>query len=450
MTDKQFFLASIVDEAAHLMELANQSSLTQWGIITLMGKVSSRAVQETLDVCINDFPKVKCTLVKNYPSLKRWFRYCWEYQDIKGKDILQEIEDSNPVHDPQKVVSYCQQNNFLPHLDITRHGPLKVLLIRHADRTTLVFISHHAAVDGLGGFLSIKNFIRVYEDIFYHKKKGGDSHPDFEAISKPEVKFRSDHFSPRHFYFFLKHASLILREPAVRIHAQGGEGIEGKLLAVAREIAPKQLKVIRILAKDQQASLNDYLLAAMFQTIRKWNQQWDEESGRIYINVPVSLRSRSDPIMGNFISGFNISFRPELIGEKGKLLKLIKKERLSLMKNNVASEALSMAALLKPLPLKLKVLLSKRSPHTHHPTLTLSNLGTASPNLSHRDKEGFHYMGSARICCILPINFVAPWPQVDVLIYHNSMVITLSLFRSQFSLGAAERFLDYFIRELTE
>jgi len=450
MTEKRFFPASIVDEAAYLAEIANRSSLTNWAILTLEGEVSSRTIQETLDACLDLYPKLKCILVNHYPSLKRWFRCRWKYQDITSEDIFQEINDVNLAHDPQEVVSYCLQSNYLSNLDISIHSPFKVLLIRNTDRTMLIFISHHAAIDGLGGFLFIKNFIRIYEDMFYHKNRERNYAPDFEAISQPEIKFRFDRFSLRYFYNFLKQAFPMLQEPVIQVYGQDGEGPEGKLVVVAQEVAPHQLKKIRKVAKEHQVSLNDYLLAAMFQTIKNWNQQWNEQPGSIYINVPVNLRSPSDSITGNFISGFNISFRPEMIGEKGELVKLINKKRSSLMKSNVATGARNMLIPLKLFPLKLKVLLSKRSSHTLDPTLTFSNLGIANLNPSHRDEEGFHCMGSARICCTIPINFLAPWPQVDTLIYHNRMVITLSVFRSHFSQEAAERLLDSFVTELTE
>ena len=119
MTEKRFFPASIVDEAAYLAEIVYRSSLSNWAILTLEGEVSSRTIQEALDVCLGLYPKVKCTLVNQYPSLKRWFRYRWRYQDITSEDIFQEIKDVNLPHDPQEVVSHCLQNNRLASSSLT-------------------------------------------------------------------------------------------------------------------------------------------------------------------------------------------------------------------------------------------------------------------------------------------------------------------------------------------
>ena len=105
MTEKHLFPASIVDEAAYLSEEAMRTSIIHGWIFILEGEVSSSTVQKALDDCLNYYPKFKCILVKDYPSIKRFFRYCWKYQDIKGSDILQEIKDLNPDHDCQGEIS---------------------------------------------------------------------------------------------------------------------------------------------------------------------------------------------------------------------------------------------------------------------------------------------------------------------------------------------------------
>jgi hypothetical protein len=47
------------------------------------------------------------------------------------------------------------------------------------------------------------------------------------------------------------------------------------------------------------------------------------------------------------------------------------------------------------------------------------------------------------------IGYAAPWPQLIALTYNNRMNISLSVFRSQFSLQAAQDFLNAFIEEIT-
>jgi hypothetical protein len=50
----------------------------------------------------------------------------------------------------------------------------------------------------------------------------------------------------------------------------------------------------------------------------------------------VNLRSPEDSTVGNIFPGFNISFRPGLIGEKQEMVRLIRKELISTMENDIA------------------------------------------------------------------------------------------------------------------
>ena len=450
MSKKQFFPMSIVDETVYIMEGAVRTSLTGTFILTLEGEVCVTTVREALDASCNLYPKFKCILVQNYPSIKRWFRYCWEYKDAKCENILKEIEDINQNYNPQEVFTYCKQNHLFTFLDITRQVPIQVVLIRQPDQATLIFTFHHAAVDGIGVILFIQRFIQFYEEIFYHRKKDNDYSPDFRAISQPEIKFPWKSFSLHHFYNYLRGAALLALEPSAQVQTQGGKGSMRMLLATVREITTSQLKTIRATVKKYHVTFNDYLLSAMFQTIKKWNQQGGKKSERIYINVPVNLRSPEDHTVGNILSGFNISFRSELIGEKREMVRLIRKELISMMENDIVRTTLSLTWILKLIPLKIKMLMFKHHPHTFYPTLALSNIGICNPNPSHKDEEGFHYMGAARISNISFITSAVPWPQVVVLTYNERMTICLSVFRSHFSLEAAERLLDSFVRELIE
>jgi len=450
VSEKRFFPASIADEVAYLFEVSTHSSLTFGFIITLEGEVSSEVVREALDASLNLYPKFKCVLVNHYPSLKRWFRYSWEYRDIKSEEILEEMEDLDPNHSGKDGISYLRQYHFSHSIDITREVPLKLMLIRQPRWVNLIFFSHHAAGDGIGFFLFLQSFIKFYEEIFYHQKKEDDYSPDFKSISRPESRFRWNHFSLRNYYTYLKKSALLLREPPAQVQTEGGGGSMKRLPAAVEEITPHQLKRIRITVKKYRTTINHYLLAAMFNTIKKWNQQWGEKSERIYINVPVNLRSPGDCTVGNIISGFNISFRSELIGDKDKMLRLIREEQTFMMESDLARTSANLTWLLKPIPLKLKMLMFKHGAHTLYPSFTLSNMGMGHPNPHHKDEEGFHYMGPARICSISAIANPVMWPQMVVLTYNDRMAMSLSLSHSRFSLEAAERFLGSFIQELTE
>lgn len=448
MTEKHFFKASIVDELAYLMESPLNTSITLGWTITLEGEVSSQAIGGALDACLNLYPKLKCTLTNTYPSLKRLFRYCWEYRHITSKDILQEFEDFDPDHSDKDPMSYYRDYHPSHCIDITREPPIKVLLIRQPQRSILIFFNHHAALDGISFFIFFQSFIEFYEDIFYQREKASEGTPDFEAISRPHITFKWKHLLPRYLYTYIKYGPQAGQGRLALQRTEEGTGSMEKLLALAREIPPSEFKGVRTSAQKQGVTVNDYLLASMFHAVKKWSKQRDGKPEKICIDIPVNLRSPEDRTVGNVLCGYRISLAPDKIGHKDNTLKLVKQKRSFMMEHAIARKTVDFAWALKPLPVKVKKFLYRRTSRTTYPTLTISNVGIGKPNPSHQDKEGFHYMGPARISTIVFVGYAPPWPNLIALTYNNHMTISLAVFQSQFSLKTAEEFLDCFIEEI--
>lgn len=449
MNTNYFFQSSIVDELAHLMEKPLNTSITQGWTFLLEGEVSSGAVREALDSCLALYPKLRCHLTRNYPSLKRLFRYRWKYRDITSADIFQEIEDNNPENIGKDILSYYRDYYASHHIDIGREFPIKVLLIRQPEHSNLIFFVHHAGVDGIGFLIFFERFVEYYEDTFYKRDKKPAAEPDFSGISKPHIPVQLKHFLPAHSAVYRKYG--VLEEQEWVAHQDGeeaGNSME-KLLAIDRELSPEQFKKLRATAKQHQVTINDYLLASMFHTIKNWNQKRNQPPGRIYLDVPMNLRTPEDRTIGNIMCGFRIFLPSREIGSKEETFTSVKEKRTTMMKEQVARKMVEFAWFLRPLPLALKKLLYKRHPRTYCPTLTMSNVGICNPNPSHQDQDGFQYLGSARIRTMCFIGYAAPWPQLIALTYNNRMNISLSVFRSQFSLQAAQDFLNTFIEEIT-
>jgi hypothetical protein len=164
--------------------------------------------------------------------------------------------------------------------------------------------------------------------------------------------------------------------------------------------------------------------------------------------VPINLRTPEDRTMSNTLSSVTVSLTPEAMGEKEALLPLIREQMTALDKDGIARTMLHLSSLLKPVPLALKRYLLKRSFPGYAPTLLLSNLGVLSPNPSHKDEQGFHYMGPARIANIHVIPNAASWPDLLVSTYNNQFAVTMAVLSSCFSAETAERFLDSFVENL--
>ena len=448
MMEKRFFPASPVDELTYCVEQFDKNPLTHGWIFTLEGEVCSRSLKAALDSSFKRYPKFKCTMTRTYPSLKRWFHYCWEYRDVQAEDIFQEIDDRGPNHRGIDAMSYFTDNHASLAMDISCQVPIRVILIRQPKQSSLIFIFHHAVADGIGTFFFIQQLIRFYEDIFYQKKTSPDPAPDFTTISQPQIKFSWKLFSPKHIYSYLEYTNLFRKAPPAQLRPQGGKEGADTFLAVTRDIPPQQFSTIRTTAKKYKASINDYLLLCMFQTIKKWNHKGSDKSEHFYITVPINLRPPEDRTVGNIVSGFNISLRNDSIGEPEETVRLIQKELTTMLKKDIAVTTFNLGWYLKLLPLRIKNLFYKQLPRVASPTFSLSNLGIFSPNPSHTDEEGFHYMGPARISSVSISPPAGQWIGMVINTYNKRITFSMTALRSHFSPEGMGEFLDSFIREI--
>ena len=447
VTKEQFFPASIIDETAYFMEGAGNTTVTNGWILTLEGEVDSDILMQALLATFNYYPKYKCVLTKDYPSCKRWFRYCWRYREtISTDDVFQEIVASGADMGKDGVTWFRElyDSNII---DVTRHTPLKIILVRKPGEVILLIFHNHILSDGRGLLSLIRRFIKFYEEMYYHLEKE-EARPDFNAIALPAVRPPWKECSRRHISIFLKKYRLMFSEPAVAVHHNGGEGPVGGFMLVATVLSPDQLSLLKSIAREYKATINDYMIAAVFKTMKQWNEQRDGCSGRFYINVPVSLRSPEDNTASNTLGGIVISPDPNVLDNNSDLLHQVRSQRVFLSENDAAWIDLALTWFFKFMPLKMKELLFNHHSHALYPSLCLSNIGVCDYNSAHRDEEGFHYMGPARIIRSNVVTAAIPWPQILIHTYNNRMEVSLSVLRSHFHHETAQEFLDNYIGEL--
>lgn len=446
VSEKRFFPASTLDEVAYLFEVGSSYSITYGIAITLEGDIHSEIVREALDSTLNYFPKSKCVLSKDYSSLKRLFRYSWEYRDISSADIFEEIQDLKSDSKHNDAVSYFSHYYRSHTIDVTRETSPKVMLIRNHGRAHLLFFMHHAVADGKSLIFFIQQFIQFYENIFYQKKKEIQPPPDFDGISQPHFKFRWKYLSPKLISATRRFISLLDKETPVKFYPQEADYGASTFIAAGKELSHQQFDLIRARVKNQKTTINSYFLASMFPTIKKWNQPWNPPPGRVYISAPINLRSPEDRTIGNLVSAFHVSLRSELISDRDSVLPLVHEEQL--FKMEYARQSLNLLCFLKPIPLALKISSLKSRQPDMRCTILLTNLGKCTLNQYHTDKAGVNHMGPARISSINTILYPHPMPQVTVTTYNEKVFMSLSVLRSHFSKEDAGKFLDLFTETL--
>ena len=220
MSKKLSYAASVIDELALLAEEVANTSFTQGWTFCLEGEVDAEALRKALDDCLNLHPKFKCVLVTRYPSLKRWFRYRWEYRPhINSSDILEEIDNTDSQKTETETIDYYRDLYSSHCIDITREPGLKAVLIREVKKTHLIFFVHHATADGISFFSFMQRLIQHYEELVAGRKKQCDQLPDFSSISLPEVRFRLRHLSWRYLSLIVKYGKLREQEPPAKLHS---------------------------------------------------------------------------------------------------------------------------------------------------------------------------------------------------------------------------------------
>ena len=449
MDERGLFPTSIVDDITYCVDKAYPGLVLSYAwILTLEGEVSTEIFLNALDKTMDYYPKSRCVLTDKYPSYKHWFRHCWKLTGCEGKDIFREIRVPDPHFSIGDALSYYVDNHASLSIELSSHIPLKVLLIRQPQRAFLFFIMHHAAADGLSGFFFIQRFIQYYEDILYGREEASAPAVNCEDISLPDITLRRSDLSPCNLRTFVQNFLLSFRKPALNVFPGKSKGVTGNCMTTVRHIPPQRLAGIRDTSKQYSSTINDYLLAAMFQTVKKWCREWIKPSDRIYINVPMSLRSPEDRTLSNILSGVFISLEAASIGAQEEMLPFIRKEITALAESNVARALIQFSSFLKPLPIRARTNLLKRTSLGYTPTIVLSNMGILSPNSSHQDEEGFHYLGEARISNIHGIPAVAAWPMMLLYTYNNRMIFNMAFLDSFFSPETAGRFIDSYLEEL--
>jgi NRPS condensation-like uncharacterized protein len=379
--------------------------------------------------------------------LKRWFRYCWHYRDgVDTEEVFQEIVASGADKEKDGV-TWFRELYDANIIDVTRHTPLKIVLIRKPEEVILLLFHNHILSDGRGLLGVIRRFIQFYENMYYHRQQD-EVIPDFHSIPLPVIRPPWKDCSRRHLDIFLKKSRLLFSEPAVEVHHNGKGGPGRGLMLVARVLSPEQFSLLRTIAKKHQATINDYMIASMFKTMKQWNLRRGGKTGRFYINIPVSLRSPDDFTASNTLGGIFISPEPEVLDKEGELLRQVREQRTFLNDNDAARIDLALTWILKFTPLVLQELIFNHHSRSLYPSLCLSNIGICDYNPSHKDEAGFQYMGPARIIGSNVVTAAIPWPQILIHTYNNRMEVSLSVLRSHFPLETAQQFLDMYVEEL--
>jgi NRPS condensation-like uncharacterized protein len=215
--------------------------------------------------------------------------YDWEIED--GLDEIDLVEVEGDTDRAREALL-----SRTPSLDSP--GPFSLLLAHEPGGDVVVLNLHHAAGDGLAALRLMGSIARAYGD-------EDDPVPDMDPLAVRDIRALAGAGSVKeriargraaldYLARGLSAPSRIARESDCEAPGYGFE-----LLAFEPE------EVRRILdRRTGGATVNDVLLGALAVTVRRWNEQHDQDTGAVYLMMPMNMRPPEwrFEVVGNFAS----------------------------------------------------------------------------------------------------------------------------------------------------
>jgi NRPS condensation-like uncharacterized protein len=207
-------------------------------------------------------------------------------------DFDWEVPDDAPVpigtaEASEVDLDALRQRFYGDGIDLTTAPPLRLLIVRNdGDAGDLLwFCSSHVAVDGVGAYRILQAICTAY--------RGEEPTPDrFEFEDAPEVldslRPESRHRRAR---LLGKTASRLgyLLDPPSKLPGADEPAVVGWRY---RHRRLEESVVETLVGDDTDASVNDYLLAALHLTLDRWNRDAGVPAEKLSVMMPVNLRPR--------------------------------------------------------------------------------------------------------------------------------------------------------------
>jgi NRPS condensation-like uncharacterized protein len=294
---------NLLDE--HFLNLDQERE--PWGVhleLRVSGRLDPGRLSEAIRVAALRHPMARAQLAPAHPAD---LAYRW--------DIVASLEQA-----PLTVVA-CADEALLadarerlfavsPAVDVA--PPFDVVLAQGPGGDTILLSLHHAAGDGVAAVRLMRSVLRAYAGV-------EDPLPAFDPLSVRNVLALAAARSPHERVArrrALARATVDRLRPITRVAHDGGDDRPG----YGFELMPfSSGETAAVFAKhDDDATVNDVLLAALAVAIGRWNGDHARDAGQMVLTMPVNLRPAGwrEEVVGNFASYVSVAFAP---GEHGDL-----------------------------------------------------------------------------------------------------------------------------------
>jgi NRPS condensation-like uncharacterized protein len=306
-----------------------------------------------------------------------WHYYDRSYRwDIAAALVEVPLEVASCSDEAELAAARDQLLSRSPSLDAA--PPFTMLLAHGPAGDTVVLNLHHALGDAIGAARLMRSIMRAYAGV-------DDPVPPLDPLAARDVRVLAGATSL---------ADCVVRTRALAVHAArqqtpptrvapdgGGDDLPGygvELLVLSRE------ETAAVCARrTDDTTVNDVLLAALTFTVRRWNADHGERSGRrVTVSMPVNLRPPEwrTEVVGNFasyatVSGSTADDLPGALEDIGRQTRAIKRDGLGgLVVDLLAGYSMLTIAAKRRLPDLIDL-----TGDVVVDTVTLSNIGAVAP-----------------------------------------------------------------------
>ncbi len=224
---------------------------------------------------------------------------------------------------------------------------------------------------------------------------------------------------------------------------------------ISRHFDRATYQSLRATAVKHGVTLNDFLVARLFQTLPIWNRRYqpqNDNKGWLRVLIPVNLRNRADLCMPltNRLSYVFLSRRSDTVADNDSLLRSISEENARLRRIGIPRRMLQKLALLQRTGLWPLIF----SPRRCLATTVFSNLGDPTRRFRTRfpRTDGLIQIGNLLMTQFEGTTALRPQTRAGIFFntYGNQLTISTRFDPTHYAVDDAEAFLDLFTAKIME
>ncbi|QIS22136.1 hypothetical protein [Nocardia terpenica] len=331
--------------------------------VRVAGQLCAERLENAVIATARHHPLARARLV---PGSAMTIRHAWEIPNTVDKVRIDVVECGK---DDSRVAS-ARARAYADTASVGMSPPFTLTLAHHGDGDYLMLNLSHAVGDATSAYRLMSSILSAYH-------RGEEPGPLVTALDTPRFRVRptNGHWPTHRFTSGVRMASVTEGPELDRnSHKSSNRGAERiRLVRIGREATESVLA-----RRRRPGTVNDMLLAALVESIRRWNADHNGEVGPVNLLVAVNTRppERQFEGLGNLAAGAIVSIPPTVPTAIEPMIDTVASQMLPVRENRAGRSPLDLPSIVGIFPSALKKALAHvGSLRFRAATSLLSNLG---------------------------------------------------------------------------